>query len=134
MLRRAPRECDDHRVSPRLEVMGTGRSDPTKLSYLQEMCDRHDRSLCDLQGDLDNDGKLRRKLSTTAQRHRSDRVDERAQSVFVQLEYERGSRRLRDKLQSARPEVSSMKNFLEVLSRNHKNIIRILDLAGYLLL
>ena len=63
---------------------------------------------------------------------RSDGDKDRSEFAFAQLESERERRSLRDELEAARREAASTKDQLQCFVRDHKNLLGILERAGYL--
>ena len=81
---------------------------------------------------MDHEEKHRRAFSATVQSHRADRAVERVQSASTNLKNERVIRRLLDDLESTRREIASVKIQFEILVRDHKSMLRILDHDGCL--
>ena len=92
----------------------------------------HERSLTELREDVDNEYDRRHDLKTAVRRIRTDREKYRSDFAFVQLEGEGKKPRLRDELEAARRKTASLKDQLEVLVRDHKNRLGILERGGCL--
>ena len=65
-------------------------------------------------------------------RLRTDREKDRSDIAFIQLKNEREKRHLRDGLEAGRRKTALLKELLESLVRDHKNLLGILERASCL--
>ena len=128
--RYAPRGSVEHRASPPVVVVEEGKPVPSRLSELELAIDRHERILGELRDDADQDYNDRRHLEATVQRIRVHRSDDQSQYAFSQLENERTHQALRDELATARREVETLRSQVENLTRDHKNLLGVLERGG----
>ena len=140
--RYAPQGSVDHRVSPPKDVAEEERPPPDRSSHHLDHYEM-DRAIVELRDDLKHKRDRRYALTDSLRKHRKEREADRTKDcagyAVAQLQVEREVRSLFGELTTARGEiarlngvVSDVRDQVERLERERKNLMEVLERGGYL--
>ena len=110
--------------------MEEGKLCQTQFADLVSEVSAHYRILDDLREDVEHERNRHHDLTSTVQSYRVYRLDDRAQFAFSLVENDREHRALRDELRLARRDIETLQDQYQILFRNQKNLLGILERFG----
>ena len=137
-----PQGSVDHRVSPPKDVVEEERPPPDDSAHHLDAYDM-DRAIIELRDDLEHERDMRYALTDSLRKHRkdreADRAKDRAEYATSQIRVERDVRSFFGELTTARGEIarfngvaSDVRDHVERLERERKNLMDVLERGGYL--
>ena len=105
---------------------------PIRSSDLESEVELHDPVLSEMCDEIDHVRDARHACETMVKSLVVDRLDDRSEYAFSQLESDQERQTLGDKLSSVRREIASFHIQTETLVRDHNNLVGVLDRDGCL--
>ena len=120
----------DHLANPRTAEVEESKLSQTQFADLASEVSAHYRILDDLHEDVEHKPNRHHDLTSTLQSHRVDLSDDRAQFAFSLVENDREHRALCDELRLARRDIAMLQDQHQILVRDQKNLLGILEHFG----